>query len=279
MSLLSRDELRVVLSRDQVQLLHVACKFSLQGKSCRVLDKKILPCVEDADTPWGNAVKTLESALAALPKKPVAAEVILSNHFMHYAMVPWSESLSSEAEELAYAKHCFSQLYGAAAGSWELRMSQDFAGAPEFASALDGQLLQALRAIFATAKVKLSSVQPYLMTAYNNCHASLANQDAWFVLHEQGSLCLGLIQQGHWSSVRTIKVGGDWLERLPEILDREVCLSELDATTDNIFLWAPEHWTAVLPQTERWKIHKMQPVIQAGFAPEYDARFAMAMCG
>ena len=279
MSLLLRDELRVVLCRDQVQLIHIGFEFTFQGRSCRVLDKKIFPCQEDAESPWGNAVKTLELALSELPKKPAIAQVILSNHFMRYAIIPWSESLSNDVEELAYAKHFFSQLYGPNADSWELRMSQDFAGGPKFASALEGQLLQTLRDLFAGANVKLRSVQPYLMTAYNNCQASFEKRDAWFVLFEQGSICLGLLRQGQWSSVRTIKVGSDWLVRLPETLDRESNLSELDTSADEMFLWAPEHWTVALPTSERWKIHKLQPLIQTGLAPDYDARFAIAMCG
>lgn len=279
MSLSLRDELRVVLCSDQVQLVRIGRELTLQGREYRVLDKKTFPCAVDIDSAWGNAVNTLESALSELPKKPVATQVVLSNQFVRYAMVPWSQTLSNEAEELAYAKHCFTQLYGSSAESWEIRLNQDIAGAGQLASAVDGQLMQTLRAIFARENVQLKSVQPQLMTAYNNCHAHLQKQDAWFVLFEQGSLCLGRVQQGHWSSVRTLKVGSDWLDNLPEILDREAYLSELDTSSDEIFLWAPEYWRAALPQSARWKIHKLQPVIRSSLAPEYDERFAMAMCG
>ena len=278
MSLLSREELRVVLSRDQVQLVHIGCELTLQGWLYRVLNKRIIPCTEDAQTPWANAVKALELALAELPGKPTVAQVILSNYFMHYAMVPWSDSLSNDAEELAFAKHCFSQLFGTVADSWELRVSQDYPGVPQFASGVDAQLLQTVRALFASAKIQLKSVQPYLMAAYNNCQAGFKSEDAWFVLYEQGNLCMGLVQNGHLSSVRTIKVGGDWLEKLPQIIDREAYLSEIETTANEIFLWAPEHWGAALPKTERWKIHKVQPMIQTGFATDYDAHFALAMC-
>ena len=279
MSLSLRDELRVVLCRDQVQLVRLGRELTLQGRQDRVLDKKTYSYVPDVAPLLDNVVRTLEMALSELPKKPAVAQAILSNHFVRYAMVPWSDRLSNEAEELAYAKHCFKQLYGATAQPWELRLNQDFAGAPQLASAVDGQLLQALRAVFVRANVKLKSVQPQLMTAYNNCQARLQNEDAWFVLFEQGSLCLGRVQQGHWNSVRTLKVGSDWLARLPEILDREAYLSELNASSDQIFLWAPEHSAAALPQSTRWKISMVAPVIRPGFLPEYDERFAAALSG
>lgn len=277
MSLSLRDELRVVLCRDQVQLVRIGRELTLQGRQDQVLDKKIYPYEADAVPLLDNVVRALEMALSELPKKPAYAQVILSNHFVRYTMVPWSDKLSNETEELAYAKHCFNQLYGATAQPWELRLNQDFAGAPKLASAVDRQLLQALRAVFARAKVKLKSVQPQLMTAYNNCQARLQNEDAWFVLFDQGNLCLGLVQQGHWNSVRTLKVGSDWLARLPEILDREAYLSELDTSSDQIFLWAPEHSAAALPQNTRWKISLVAPVIRPGFLPEYDERFAAAL--
>jgi hypothetical protein len=268
-----------MLYRDQVQLVHLKGKFTLRGMTYQVLDKKVFNCTEDTESPWGNAVKALEAALAGMQNKPVLARIILSNHFVRYAMIPWSESLNNEAEEIAYAKHCFSQLYGANAESWDLRINQDAIGAIQFASAIDGELLLTLRAVFAQAGVKLKSVQPHLMTAYNNCQGSFQKQVVWFVLFEQGSLCLGLVQQGQWCSVRTIKVGSDWLERLPEIIDREDRLSELDISSDEIYLWAPEHWTAALPKSERLKIHKLQPVVEPSMAHQYDARYAMAMCG
>ena len=279
MSLSLRDELRVVLCRDQVQLVRIGRELTLQGRQDQVLDKKIYPYEADAVPLLDNVVRALEMALSELPKKPAYAQVILSNHFVRYTMVPWSDKLSNEAEELAYAKHCFKQLYGATAQPWELRLNQDFAGAPQLASAVDAQLLQALRAVFVRAKVKLKSVQPQLMTAYNNCQEQLQNQNAWFVLFDQGNLCLGRVHQGHWSSVRTFKVASDWLARLPEILDREAYLSELDTSSNQIFLWAPECSTAALPLSTRWKISMLAPVVRPSFLPEYEERFAMALCG
>jgi hypothetical protein len=278
-SLSLRDELRVVLSRDEVQLVRIGRKLTLRGKMCCVLEKKSIPCMVGADLSWENVIQVLETTISELPTKPAVAQVIISNHFMRYAMVPLSQSLSNEAEEIAYANHCFNQLYGVSAESWEIKLNQGSVDTPQLASAVDGKFLGALRALFARANVKLNSVQPQLMTAYNNCYVHLKSKDVWFVLFEQGSLCLGRVQQGRWSSVRTLKVGEDWLDSLPEILDREAYLSESNTSSDEIYLWAPEYWKVALPASIRWKIHKLQPVIRPSFAAEYNERFALAMCG
>jgi hypothetical protein len=265
--------------RNQVQVVRIGRKLTLQGWAHRIIEKKIYPCAGGDDSYWDDAIKALEKALSELTEKPALAEVILSNHFMSYAMVELNQALNGEAEELAYAKHCFVQLFGASAGAWELRLHHDYSGTKQLASAVDETFLQNLRAAFANAKIKLQSVQPLLMTAYNNCHTNLQNHEAWFVLYEHGSLCLGLVKQGSWNSVRTFNVGKDWIEKLTEILDREAVLSEIDFSTDKIFLWAPECINADLPKGARWKIHKLKPEIRASFAADYDEQFAIAMCG
>ncbi len=154
--------------------------FALDGSSrfkawsYRVIEKKIYPCAAGEDSFWDDAVKALETALSELPKKPAFAQVILSNHFMSYAMVELNQSLNGEAEELAYAKHCFQPVItDPVQAAWELRLNHDYAGTQQLASAVDEAFLQNLRATFARANVKLKSVQPYLMAAYNNCHSHL----------------------------------------------------------------------------------------------------------
>jgi hypothetical protein len=244
----------------------------------RVLDKQTLLCPASADIP--AVAKQLAIALAALPVKPARAKVILANHLVRYAMIPYNPVLSNMDEMATYARHLFSQMYGLDGETWDIRLNQDAPNAPLLASAVEKQLLRALRTLFDEAEVKLQSIQPQLMVAYNNSLGQLQkNGSAWFVLAEQDSLCLGLIQQGSWRSVRTVKAGSDWPERLPEILDREMYLSESDDATGEVFLWSPQHWQTALPNHPRWKIHKLQPAIHAGFVQSYDDRFALAMCG
>lgn len=279
MSLSLRDELRVVLLPDQVLLVRIGRKLTLRGWQYRVLEKKSVPCAggDGGDDPWSAAINTLTAELPKFSSNVACATVILSSHFMHYEMVPWSEALSNEEEELAFARHCFSQIYGSAAESWELRLSQDSAGAPQLASAVDLRLLGALRGMFAQVNVRLKSIQPNLMAVYNNCCNRLQKLDAWFVLFEAGNLCIALLQQGRVRSVRTLKVGSDWRNTLPLILDRQAYLTELNTATKQVYLWAPEYGETPVPESGQWKINGLRPMIRPSFMPEYDARYALAM--
>ena len=279
MSLSLRDELRVVLSRDQVQLIRIGRQLTLRGMDCTVLEKSVFPCTDVTEPSWSNCIETLESALSELSWQPALAKVILSNQFMHYAMVEVGHDLTNEAEEVAYAKHHFGRLFGTIAESWEIKLNQDYASVTQLGSAVDALFLNALRDLFSRVHVKLKSVQPYLMAAFNNCAGQLHGQDVWCVLHDRGILCVGLVQNGRWRSVRSMKVAGDWVDKLAELIERETFLSELDVITKEIYIWSPENWKSNLPQSGSWKMHKLQPVIRPGFANEYDDKFAIAMCG
>jgi hypothetical protein len=160
-----------------------------------------------------------------------------------------------------------------------LRLSPERAGLPQLASAVDARLLAALRGVFERNGVVLDSVQPRLMAAYNNCRPSLQKHSAWFVMYEPGCLCLALLQHGCWASVRTMRIGSDWHNTLSQALEREAYLAEPGAATQAVYLWAPELGKAALPESGRWQIHNLSPVVCPAFIPEYEGRFAMALSG
>lgn len=256
-------------------LVRTKAQWTRRGLNECVQEKKSIACIADGEYAWSVALQTLQAELGGM--KPFSARVILSNHFMHYAMVPWNEALSNDKEAAALARHSFVQLYGASADVWVLSTNQDAPGAELLACGIDPRLLASLRAVFAGAKIRLRSVQPALMAAYNNARSSLRGRNGWLVLYEEGCLCLALLQQGRCRSVRTLRVGEDWQEALPLILEREVYLTELDVSTDDIYLWAPEQGRVSLPVGGRWHLTRMQPVIRHGLMPEYEGRYAMAM--
>ncbi len=281
MSLLLRNELRVVLSPEQLVLVSIVREFTRRGLVRRVAAKEIIPCdpAASGEAPWEGAVRALEATLSGVAKRKDSATLILSSHFVRYAMVPWSVTLSGEAEQLAYAQHCFRQAYGAAAENWELRLNPVPAGFPQLASAVDRRLLQALRSVFSSGGVALSSVQPSLMAAYNHCRSRLQHQSAWLVLFEPGLLCLALLQHGHWASVRSMRVDAGWREQLPQLLEREACMGVSDSVPETVFVWAPTLEKMAFPDTGRWQMQHLQPVVRPWLAQAYEGRFAMALSG
>ena len=155
--------------------------------------------------PWQDAVVRL-GALGGKPR----ATVILSNHFVRYAIVPWSDALSGEAEEQAYVRHHFAKVHGERARGWALRWSDNGAGT-RLCSAIDAELLAELK----RALPRLASVQPYLMAAVNRCRKAIPKSGAWLALVEDARACVALHADGGWRSVTNMRAS--WLE----LLERE----------------------------------------------------------
>jgi len=48
------------------------------------------------------------------------------------------------------------------------------------------------------SKLHLRSIQPYLMAAFNHLRKHFKDASAWFLLAEQGKLCISLFDRGEW---------------------------------------------------------------------------------
>ena len=171
-----------------------------------VVGDETLPC----DAGPGAALKSLEW------KRHCRVTVVLSNHLVRYAVIPWSDGLSGPAEEEAYLRHHFGKIHGERAKAWTLRASEAPSGAARLASAIDTALLAELNAAFPKGgRAKLVSVQPELMEAANRWRDAIPAAGAWLVLAEPERACLALHGDTGWRSVQNAK--GEWLT----LLERE----------------------------------------------------------
>jgi hypothetical protein len=271
-------ELRVIVSPDQVALLQVQRTLTWRGLRCTIHDAYSVPCESATGTqPWRAAMLALETALPGYANGKTAATVILSNHFLRYALVPWRAELADAEEELSFARHCFTRVYGKAAGQWELRLCQGAPEIPRLASAVDTALLDALRSMFDGAGIPVRSIQPHLMAAFNGFRGSLQQPSAWLAVIEPGNLCLALLKQGRWSRVRSLRIDRAWREELPLILERETYLTDDPSVPHEVYLWGTELDDAALPEYSPWQFHALSPGRVRGSLAEQERHPAMAL--
>ena len=155
--------------------------------------------------PWHGALEALKGI--AWPRSRVT--VVLSNHFVRYALVPWSDAIANAAEEQAYLRHHFAKIHGERAKGWQLRASEAPKGAPRLASAVDSALVDAIRAAFPkSGKAKLVSVQPALMYVFNRARHAVPTAGAWLVVAEAERACVALHAAGAFHAVQNGR--GDW---------------------------------------------------------------------
>lgn len=207
MSPLFRDRLLIGLAPAEVSLARLRGLWRP-----RVVDKHSVACDPSVgDEAWQGAVAVLKNVDL---RERCDVTVIVSNHFVRFAIVPWNDALASPAEEEAYVRHYFAKVYGERAKTWSLRSSEAWSAAPpRLASAVDGALIEAIRVSFPPhGKLRLVSIQPYLMASINRFRREIPRGGAWLVLAEPGRACIALHVRGGWQSVQTTR--GSWVAAL-----------------------------------------------------------------
>jgi len=194
--------------------------------------------------PWHGALEALKSI--TWPRSRVT--VVLSNHFVRYALVPWSAALATPAEEQAYLRHHFAKIHGERAKGWLFRAAEGRRGEARLASAVDGELIAAIKAVFPkTGKAKLVSVQPALMHVFNSTRVTVPDAGAWLVIAEPDRACVALHANGAFRAVQNAK--GEWRT----LLERERFRVAHEGVLPDLVLLAG----AATPADGDWKFRQL----------------------
>ena len=178
MSLLSRDRLLIGLEPHAVHAVR--------------------PKTNEKRSATGAWPEALKEVLAGWTR--AEATVVVSNRLVRYVVVPRTAGVSGDAEETALARHHFTRIYGERARDWDVRYSRETG----LASAIDMELIDELR-----KALKLRSLQPYLMAAFNRLRAKVPAAGAWIVLPEAEATCVALFAKGAWAGVSVSRVTGE----------------------------------------------------------------------
>ena len=219
MSLLWRNkQLRVGLAPDRI--------FVTGSKSIDVAG---------ADGSWGAVIDMLPQALTG---KHGEAAIVLADQFVRYALLPWNETLKTREQWLALANHRFSTLHGPRAAEWQITVTETAPKGPRLACAVDRALIGQLAEVFTKAGLRLTSVQPFLVAAFNRIRKNVGHGSCWIAVEEAGRLTLALIQRGLWIAIRSRRSDRSWRNVLPEILERESAFLGLSAPVTRVIVCA-----------------------------------------
>lgn len=241
MSRLWRNELRIGLCPDR--LILAGLKRDLREKHA---EKDIVPISREASG-WRAAVEALPSAMARFDSHKLEVTVIISNHFVRYALLPWNAELRTEAEWESFARHRLAGVYGPSVEGWALQNSKTASEGPRVVCAADRPMLEALSEAVCGSGASLVSVQPYLMAAFNRVRRRIGKESCWLVLEERGRLTMALFHQGTWQSIRSRRLDGDWQAELVEVLEREQAMMGLREACTQALVWSEdeiESWSA-----------------------------------
>jgi hypothetical protein len=240
----------------------------------RVSGKWFLDCDRALGAePWRGALAALEALLRPLSATAMKATVVLSNRFVRYAVVPFDPGISGPEQEVALARFHFVRVHGERAKGWEVRVSDGPHGTARLAGAIDGGLLADIRKCFPRkGRVRLVSVQPYLMAAFRRARTQLAKTPAWLVLPERERSCLALALPAGWQAVQMPRFEADDEEEWRASLERARLQAGEAAPAAALVLGAPPK--RVL---SGWNVSALAPPALDGCSPLEDGRYAMAL--
>ena len=268
-----RDQVRIALCPDRLITTHFKA-----GLRPDIVAKQV-HTYSGSEPGWQATISLLQAALNNPEWKNADATLILSNHFVRFLMLPWSDVPLTDAERAALLQQRFVEVYGEESANWDLRLNEGSYGSPSLASGIETGVLEQLKSIFSASSLRLKSVQPYLMTAFNVCRRDLGDETAWFVLVEKGLSCIGLLYQGRWQSIRLRLTEKDWFDEAMRSLEREMLLAEHGNESSKVFVYSPESPVTAPIKRGRLAIHPLLPKLHAALSPKEMSVFAMAVAG
>jgi hypothetical protein len=270
-----RDRLSLFIAPDRIVM--VRSRGMLRPK---VVAKNIITVPGMAsEMNWQAAIETLANIMQSdLDWQSSIVDVVLSNHFVRYQLIPWSAEISSADERAAYVHESFAQVYGDAMAHWVFSVSTTASGAAWFAGAMDRALLAQLESMVDQAKSQLRSVRPHLMSAFNLARRSIQGKNLWFVQIEKNKLLLGLINNGRWQSVSSHQLSDvQWQSQLLILLEREWRLNGVGNMPCLVVVSAPEMQPIVLGKMGKLEVVWLPTPVFREFAASEGASYAMAM--
>jgi hypothetical protein len=273
-SLLWRDRLLVSLAPTAVSWVRLHGRFKT-----RAVDKGSI----DTDPaygrePWAGAIAALRVQAAAWQRERLDVTVVLSNHFVRYALLEASVRGVTRDEELALARFHFTRLHGERAAAWDVRVATTDRRSPRVASAIDRPLVEALKSAFAPdGRPKLKSIQPYLVCAFNRWRGSIGKHGAWLVLVEPGRVCLAMLSGRAWSVLQSVRSPADTPPDWLALVEREKQRAPVQPVPPTVLAR-----TAIRAEREpqsrgAWNVIMLEAPAVAGVAADERESYAMAL--
>ena len=209
--------------------------------------------IELAGDDWRGALDALPAILK--PHRGSEASVVLADQFARYALLQHNDAVRTTEQWLALARHRFGALHGAVAADWDVKVTQTAPLGARLACAVDRELIERLAGVFVAASIKLISVQPFLVAAFNRIRKTVGNGSCWIVVEEPGRLTLALLQRGAWVAIRSRRSDDRWRVVLPEILERESAFLGLDEPCTRVIVCAQGEFDPEMH--DAWRAQKL----------------------
>lgn len=215
MSLSWRDHTAVFVGADAVHAAHYPGRFA------RSAPRRSRVALVERGNPAQNVAEALREALAGVQARRGDATVIVSNHYVRFALVPDAGKLRNDAERELAARHTLHAVYGDAANGWRVVLDGATGKGAAVAAGIDTALVETVVATLTAAHLRARALRPLFASALDTARRALGNGPAWFGVAEPGRLALAYVERGTWQSLRSHRLRRDLAEELPLLLEQD----------------------------------------------------------
>ncbi len=214
MSLSWREHTAVFVGADAVRVTHAP---GLRGRGAPTRSRVALAA---GNTPQAIA-DALREALAGAGARRGDATVVVSNHYVRFALVPDAGKLRNDTEREVAARHTLQAVYGDAASGWRVVLDGARNQGAAVAAGIDSALVDAIVATLTAAHLHPRALRPLFASALDAARRALGNGPAWFGVAEPGRLALGYVERGTWQSLRSHRLRKALAQELPVLLEQD----------------------------------------------------------
>lgn len=205
---------------------------------------------------WQTTINELDVLINSMKLKLKSQlNITLASDFVRYLALPPQQLYMNTAEKIAYATAAYREIYGSVVDEWDVSLQDAPMHDTTIVAAIDKRLLEALNQLAIKYQLKLFSVKPYLISAFNNLTTQIGNSSGYLVIVELKRLLLINLHQGKCVNVRMFNLGSDWQVELKSLMVRESLLSE--NKKKEILVYAPVQKSIVINSIEGWQLKRI----------------------
>ena len=165
----------------------------LRGESVR--QESAVPPATPGEAAWQPALAAGFALLDVRGKQGGALDVVIADHFVRYAQLPWSDTLCSPAARREMGRALLKSSFGEKANALEITVDRPAFGRPGLAAGIDRDLLAALRAGAKARRLRLASTKPRLIAELAERQKEVGN--GWFASIDRDWLTLTGFSNGN----------------------------------------------------------------------------------
>jgi len=198
-----------------------------RGLKPRASKPQMIPHQPDTHaSDWRASLQLLRMWLAEQKLGRTEVDLILSDHYTRYHVVPWHEEVVTGAEIVALGRACFADGFGPVADGWDVQIDLPEFGRPGIACAVERALLEELGMIFSEHRMRLCSLTPAFMDVFN-AHRKQFGHTVLLAVIDDRRCVLASVKDGQWHSIRSVSCASDDGTEVSVMLEREILLQGL----------------------------------------------------